>query len=89
MSTTLTSRDRTTSRGRVLVAEDEALIRLDIRTASRTTGGTSAARPATGARPCAWLTASSRMWHCSTSRCPASTVWRRPGGSREHATRRS
>ena len=31
MSTTLTSRDRTTPRGRVLVAEDEALIRLDIR----------------------------------------------------------
>lgn len=47
---------------RVLIAEDEALIRLDLAEMLREEGTTSSVKPATGKRPSSWPSSTSPIW---------------------------
>ena len=65
---------------RVLVAEDETIVRLDLRGLLERHGLGSAARPATARKRCGSRASSTPTWRSSTCACPSSTGSRRRGG---------
>ena len=66
---------------RVVIADDEALIRMDLKEMLQEEGYEVVGEAATARRPAGWPRTYARTSWCSMSRCPCSTASPRPSGS--------